>query len=158
MKNLPTRGRLLDIGTGGGFPGIPLKVMRPNQPMVLIDSVRKKITFVKSAIRQLRLDGIEALHTRAEDLWRQNADVREFEVIVCRALADLDAVVQMSMPLLSEKGCIVAYHGPHGGSQSPNGRLNLVLKGRQLHFRLSTVAYPLPFIRDNRCVSILKIV
>ena len=67
LDHIPPGGRLLDIGTGGGFPGIPLKVMRPDQPMTLIDGVRKKVNFVKHVIRALRLNRIEALHTRASE-------------------------------------------------------------------------------------------
>ena len=68
---LPEEGALLDIGTGGGFPGIPLKIMRPDLDMTLIDSVRKKISFVNHVIRQLHLPRIEALHVRAQTLAEQ---------------------------------------------------------------------------------------
>jgi 16S rRNA (guanine527-N7)-methyltransferase len=109
IKHIPLQGHLLDIGTGGGFPGIPLKVMRPDQPMTLIDGVRKKISFVKQAIRQLGLQGIEAHQMRAEDLGRRPSEATQYQVIVCRALTDLSAIVTLSTPLLAPGGSIVAY-------------------------------------------------
>jgi 16S rRNA (guanine527-N7)-methyltransferase len=157
LNHIPSEGRLLDIGSGGGFPGIPLKIMRPSQTMTLIDSVRKKINFVKSVIRLLGLDQIEALHTRAEELRLQNAHAHAYKVIVCRALADLNAVVHMAIPLLADGGSIVAFHGPRDASQYPDGRFSRSIRDRLFHFQTSRVIYQLPFLGDNRSVSILKV-
>jgi len=158
LSHIPSEGRLLDIGTGGGFPGIPLKIMRPAQAMTLIDSVRKKINFVKSVIRQLRLDQIEALHTRAEELWLQSVHAHNYEVIVSRALADLNVVVHMAMPLLADNGCIVAFQGPRGTGRYPDGRFSTMIKDRLYRFQLLTFTYKLPLLGDDRSVSILKFV
>ncbi len=158
LNQIPSEGPLLDIGTGGGFPGIPFKIMRPAQTMTLIDSVRKKINFVKSAIRQLHLDHIVALHTRAETLWIHSDHAHKYKVIVCRALAELNAVVGMAMPLLADDGCIVVFHGPRGARQYPQGRFSIKIKGRLFRFQLLTITYQLPFIGDGRSVSVLKVV
>lgn len=157
LKHIPAEGRLLDIGTGGGFPGIPLKIMRPSQSMTLIDGVRKKINFVKHVLRQLGLDGIEALHTRAEALWPQSAQAQKYETIVSRALADLNTVAQMATPLLAEEGCIVAYHGPRDASQYAGSQFSTLINDRLIRFRLSTITYQLPLLGDQRSVSILKV-
>jgi 16S rRNA (guanine527-N7)-methyltransferase len=147
-KHIPLKGPLLDIGTGGGFPGIPLKVMRPGQPMTLIDGVRKKISFVKQAIRQLGLQGIEAHQMRAEDLGRRPSEPTPYQVIVCRALTDLSAVVTLSMPLLAPGGSIVAYQGAENGDQDlkPDSLAGLAI---QFH------DYRLPISGDYRSVTIL---
>jgi 16S rRNA (guanine527-N7)-methyltransferase len=158
LNHIPSEGRLMDIGTGGGFPGIPLKIMRPSQAMTLIDSVRKKVNFVKSVIRQLDLDQIEALHTRAEDLRLHSAHAHSYAVIVCRALADLNAVVQMAIPLLADDGSVVVFHGPRGASQYPDDLFTVVLKDRIYQFQVLTFAYQLPLTGDSRSVTILKIV
>jgi 16S rRNA (guanine527-N7)-methyltransferase len=152
LDHIPCQGRLLDIGTGAGFPGIPLKIMRPAQTMTLIDSVRKKITFVKSVIRELELQGIEALHTRAEELGRDAAYRAKFEVIVCRALADPQAVVRLALPLLAANGRIVVFQGPSAGRQDTSGPF---LQDLTCRFKLSTVSYQLPFLGDERAVCIL---
>lgn len=157
LKHIPADGRLLDIGTGGGFPGIPLKVMRPRQTMTLIDSVRKKINFVKHVLRQLGLDRIEALQTRAEALKGHGIQAEKFEVIVSRALADLNTVAQTAIPLIADEGCIVAYHGPRDERHYSGRQFSTVIKDRPVRCRLWTVTYQLPFLGDNRTVSILKI-
>jgi 16S rRNA (guanine527-N7)-methyltransferase len=79
---------LLDIGSGGGFPGIPLKVVIPTLSITLIDASRKKVNFLKHVIRALRLDGIEALHIRAEELAAESDYRNHFNIITSRALAD----------------------------------------------------------------------
>jgi 16S rRNA (guanine527-N7)-methyltransferase len=148
IKHIPLQGHLLDIGTGGGFPGIPLKVMRPDQPMTLIDGVRKKISFIKQAIRQLGLQGIEAHQMRAEDLGRRPSEATQYQVIVCRALTDLSAIVTLSTPLLAPGGSIVAYQGAETGDLDfkPDG-----LAG----FAIQSHAYRLPISDDYRSVTIL---
>ncbi len=157
LNHIPAEGRLLDIGTGGGFPGIPLKIMRPRQTMTLIDSVRKKINFVKHVLRQLGLDRIDALHTRAEALAPDSVHAHKYEVIVSRALADLNAAAQMAVPLLSGEGCVVTYHGPRDASQYADSQFSTLIKDRLVRFHLSIVSYQLPYLGDQRSVSILKI-
>jgi 16S rRNA (guanine527-N7)-methyltransferase len=108
---IPENGNLLDIGTGGGFPGVPLKIFRPHQPMLLIDGVRKKVNFVKHVVRELQLERIEVEQIRAEDLIRHPAHPHRFDVIVGRALADADAMLQLAAPLLGPQGQLIVYQG-----------------------------------------------
>ena len=157
LSHIPSQGCLLDIGTGGGFPGIPLKIMRPRQPMTLIDGVRKKINFVKHVIRELDLNRIEALHTRAEDLKNRATHKAGFDVIVCRALADLNAVVHLALPMLRQDGCILAYHGPRAVIQDSDDMVNVSIKEHRGHLQRLTHTYRLPVFGDNRAVSILRI-
>jgi len=155
LHHIPDEGHLLDIGTGGGFPGIPLKIMRPRQPMTLIDSVRKKINFVKHVIRQMALNNIEALHTRAETLLKAGGQGR-YSVIVCRALADMTVAVELAAPLLSASGSIVVYQGRQGIDDSADPANCRVVVGGQ-RFQHSVISYPLPFLGDSRSVAILTL-
>lgn len=150
LHHIPADGPLLDIGTGGGFPGIPLKIMRPHQPMTLIDSVRKKISFVRHAIRELGLPAIDAHQSRAETFAQLQDVRRQFRVIVCRALSDLSRAVSLSEPLLAPQGCIVAYQGPQQNhSQGEGGAVELSGYHVQSH------RYRLPVLGDQRIVTIL---
>lgn len=153
MHHIPDNGHLLDIGTGGGFPGIPLKIMRPFQSMTLIDSVRKKIHFVKHVIRQLSLNDIQAHHTRAEAL-SEDSGVEKYAVIICRALADLDRAVRLAAPLLASDGKIILYQGPNEKAATSRSTQVYTLDG--ITYRQNAYSYSLPVFGDARKVTILE--
>lgn len=100
---------LLDIGSGAGFPVIPLKILRPEIAMLSVDAVAKKINFQRHIIRILHLQLIGATHSRVEDL--QNTYCRAFSVITSRAFTRLDHFVALAEPLLAEDGVLVALKG-----------------------------------------------
>jgi 16S rRNA (guanine527-N7)-methyltransferase len=102
---------LLDIGSGGGFPGIPLKVLIPSLSVILIDGSRKKVNFLKHIIRTLKLNHIEALHIRAEALAADPSYRNRFDVITGRALSSLESFVGLAMPLQAPGGNILALQG-----------------------------------------------
>jgi 16S rRNA (guanine527-N7)-methyltransferase len=156
LELLPTQGCLLDIGTGGGFPGLPLKVIRPELSMTLIDGIRKKVNFVKHVIRLLGLHDIEALQVRAEDLRRDTQFAGRFDIIVCRALADLDKVLDLAVPLLAPQGCVVTYQGPWQSGLTSDGIESTILIHGTRRFRTSVHDYRLPFIGDARSITILQ--
>ncbi len=101
--------RLLDIGSGAGLPVIPLKIIRPEIPMVSVDAVAKKIHFQRHVIRILNLQNIEAVHARIEDLHKTHS--HSFTVITSRAFTRLDRFVSLAAPLLSEGGVLIAMKG-----------------------------------------------
>jgi len=109
LKFIKTGSRLLDIGSGAGFPGIPLKIVEPTLKVTLLDSVNKKVTFMKHIITELDLTYIEAIHSRAEDL----AKTRKggFDVVISRALAGLSDFVKLGEPFLAKDGILIAMKG-----------------------------------------------
>lgn len=156
LAHIPIEGELLDMGTGGGFPGIPLKIMRPGQPMVLIDATRKKVNFVKQVIRELKLDYIEALHTRAEAMGMQEQHAGRYTVIVSRAVADLKVVAQLAEPLLAAGGMIVVFKGPRETLPDTLRLESSEGQGTDISFQVTSTAYHLPIIGDQRRVVLLK--
>ena len=100
---------LLDIGSGGGLPVIPLKIVKPETVMVSVDAVAKKINFQRHVIRLLGLQKIEAVHARIEDLHKTHAG--KFSLITSRAFTRLDNFVSLAAPLLAENGRIIAMKG-----------------------------------------------
>jgi 16S rRNA (guanine527-N7)-methyltransferase len=148
---IPQQGTLLDIGTGGGFPGVPLKILRPQQPMVLIDGVRKKINFVKQVLRELHLVNIEAIQARAEDFIRHHTGTGQFDIIVSRALADVDALFKLSVPLLKPEGRLVIYKGSATAASNPKIS---ELQYNGLRFDCSDMTFRLPFTGHLRTVLI----
>lgn len=95
---------VLDVGSGAGFPGIPLKIMRDDLKVTLIDSVNKKVLFLNEIINKLELKGIEAIHTRIEDL-----KDRKFDVVTSRAVALLNVLSEYCLPFVKTGGTMIAY-------------------------------------------------
>ncbi|MBC2704496.1 16S rRNA (guanine(527)-N(7))-methyltransferase RsmG [Desulfobacula sp.] len=133
---------LMDMGSGGGFPGIPIKIMRPSLNVVLIDSSRKKVNFLKHVIRMLHLENIEALHSRVEDLHENKAYENKFDAVISRAFTELSGFVELAVPLLNKKGTIYAMKGKHGRKEITPA----ILKD----FDLKTDHYQLPFEKSDR--------
>ncbi len=152
---------LLDIGSGGGFPGIPLKIVRPTLSVTLIDASRKKVSFLKHVIRTLNLQGIEALHVRAEDLADDPVNHRHFDVIVSRALGDLQSFVQQALPLLTKDGLILALKGRV--DQVEVTELKSMVPqaphtpdSAQRHYALTLEKYRLPFTQAERSMIAIR--
>jgi 16S rRNA (guanine527-N7)-methyltransferase len=97
---LVDRPRIMDLGCGGGLPGIPLKIFLPDSEFVLLDSTRKKIMTVQDIIMTLGIDGISAVWGRAEEVASQNNLVSHFDYIVARAVAPLNDLIKWSIPFL----------------------------------------------------------
>ena len=100
---------LIDVGTGAGFPGIPIKIMWPNTKVTLLDSLDKRVGFLKEVIEELDLEGIEAVHGRAED-FGQDANYRgQFDLCVSRAVANLATLSEYCVPFVKDQGIFVSY-------------------------------------------------
>jgi 16S rRNA (guanine527-N7)-methyltransferase len=106
--------RLLDLGSGGGFPGIPLKIALPRLRVLSVDAVQKKIAFQRHVVRHLGLEGFEAHHGRVEQLSRQPGCGAAFDVVVSRAFTSLSAFAALALPFLAAEGRIVAMKGAEG--------------------------------------------
>lgn len=102
---------VLDLGTGGGFPGIPLKTVRPSLEMTLVDASAKKINFSRQVIRVLGLSGISAIQSRAEDLAPRSEYAGRFDAVISRAFSSLGHFVGLAGPLVREGGQLLAMKG-----------------------------------------------
>lgn len=100
---------LCDIGTGAGFPGIVLKILFPNLKVTLIDSLNKRIEFLKIVIKELNLKNIEVIHTRAEEYAKEK--IEKFDIVTSRAVAPLNILLELSMPLLKVNKYFISYKG-----------------------------------------------
>ncbi len=149
---IPDGARLLDIGSGAGFPGIPLKMLKPSITVLLIDAVRKKINFLKHVLRILGLENIEARQIRTENLLKGTGQAASFDVIISRALSDLPPFVKSALPLLAKQGTIIAMKGKVDEKELDAVRADA--PGDQ--YSLEVVRYRLPSIRAPRSIVILK--
>jgi 16S rRNA (guanine527-N7)-methyltransferase len=114
LRFLPGGGKLrvVDVGAGAGFPGLPLKICRPNIAITLVESIRKKVLFLQHIVRQLDLTNVVVVNERAEQLANSPGLDGLFDVAVVRAVGSLADLVALCFPLLRPRGMLVAYKGP----------------------------------------------
>lgn len=105
--------RLLDIGTGAGMPGIPLKIYNSEMNVTLIDSVNKKVMVLKDVIEKLNLKKIEALHVRAEELARNSSYRENFDIVTTRAVSNLATITEYMLPFIKVGGEAICMKGPN---------------------------------------------
>ena len=103
---------ICDVGTGGGFPGVPLAVCYPEKAFVLMDSLGKRVRIVQQLCDELRVSNVTAVHGRAEDLARQEAYRDGFDLCVSRAVANMRVLCEYCMPFVRSDGFFIAYKGP----------------------------------------------
>lgn len=101
--------KMADVGTGGGFPGLPIKIYLPDIELTLIESSKKKAMFLKSVIRSLGLSGLEVIDRRAEELGGVNEYREKYDLVLSRYVAQLATLVEYSLPLVKVGGLFVAY-------------------------------------------------
>ncbi len=101
--------KLIDVGTGAGFPGIPLKILYPDVTVLLLDSLQKRIGFLETVISELGLTGITAVHGRAEELSRKEEYREKYDVCVSRAVARLSSLCEFCLPFVKVNGQFLAY-------------------------------------------------
>ncbi|MBU4315893.1 MAG: 16S rRNA (guanine(527)-N(7))-methyltransferase RsmG [Proteobacteria bacterium] len=102
---------VLDMGSGGGFPGIPLKILKPSLAMTLVDSSVKKVSFLKHVIRTLKLENCEAVYGRLEALGLLEVYREKYQTVVSRSFAPLDRLIPRGLPFLAPHGRIIALKG-----------------------------------------------
>lgn len=101
--------KIIDVGTGAGFPGIPIKIAFPNTRIVLLDSLNKRVGFLNEVIKELKLDGIETIHGRAEDYGKDSKYREEFDISTSRAVANLTTLAEYCIPFVKIGGCFIPY-------------------------------------------------
>ncbi len=147
---MPTGSRVIDIGTGAGFPGIPLSIYDPSLRVVLLESVGKKVAFLKDVKRSLGLSGINIHHGRAEKVDREMRG--RFDRVTFRALGSIDAVVFFGTPYLDIGGEMVIMKGPRGKKEWEDYS-NRYPEDMEL---LLTRELELPFSGEKRVIIVAK--
>ncbi|RII28624.1 MAG: 16S rRNA (guanine(527)-N(7))-methyltransferase RsmG [Geobacter sp.] len=151
LRAISARGSLLDIGSGGGFPALPVKIARHDLQVVSVDAVEKKIIFQRHAARLLGLHHFDALHVRGEELAGKYAG--HFDWVVSRAFSDIPTFVRMALPLLKESGKIVAMKGKGGRDEAHAAEHPLADMGARV---TEVMEFPLPVSGDARSLVVIE--
>lgn len=104
--------KIIDVGTGGGFPGLPLKIYNKELDVTLLDSLNKRIIFLNEVIKSLELKRINAIHGRAEELGRKEEYREQYDICISRAVASLDTLSEYCMPFVKKGGYFISMKGP----------------------------------------------
>lgn len=129
--DVPLNSSIIDVGTGAGFPGIVLKIARPDIKLTLLDSLKKRLTFLENVLSELGLEA-ELIHSRAED-GAQDIDLREgFDFSVSRAVAQLNVLSEYCLPYVRLSGSFVALKGPDADNEIANAKRAMQCLGGKL--------------------------
>ena len=145
--------RVIDVGCGGGFPSMPLKLAAPSLEMTLMDSLQKRLTFLDGAIEALNLQKIKTLHLRAEDAGKDPLHREQYDKAVSRAVAELSKLCEYCLPLVKVGGALIAYKGATAEEElarAKNAIGQLGGKVEKLHL------YTLPEEEDKRAIIIIR--
>ena len=112
-KYIKEANNVMDIGTGAGFPGIPLKLLNKDINFILVDSLNKRISFLEEIKKELKLDKIELIHARVEDLAKNEAYREKMNIVVSRAVANLSTLLEYMLPLAKIGGTCICMKGPN---------------------------------------------
>ena len=160
LHHIPPNAALLDIGSGGGFPGLPLKISMPSLSATLIDASRRKVNFLKHVIRTLKLNNVTARHIRAEDLSAESLSVKQFDVIISRAFSSLNHFLKQALPLLAEDGTVMALKGDVDQDELESlqgraaGKAGITILTRQYSVRVEK--FRLPYIHAARSIILIR--
>ncbi|UBV42522.1 16S rRNA (guanine(527)-N(7))-methyltransferase RsmG [Deinococcus taeanensis] len=151
--HLNGEGQVLDLGTGAGFPALPLAIMQPGATFTPLDSIRKKIDFVRGAADALNLPNVTPLVGRAETLGRDPEHRERYDRVVCRAVAALPILAELALPLLRPGGLVVAQKGPISEEELRAGRR----AAGEVGGRVTEVdAFTLPVLGDARTLIVMQ--
>lgn len=125
-------GRVIDVGTGAGFPGLVLKIMQPDIKLTLLDSLNKRLTFLKDVTEQIGISDVEFIHSRAED-GGHKPELREgFDTVVSRAVAAMPLLSELCLPYVKKNGYFLALKGPAAEEEVSNASRAINILGGEL--------------------------
>lgn len=153
LPYLPSSGSILDIGSGAGIPGLPLKIARPEFEVHLLESKAKKVSFLKDMIRKLGLKGVDVCRGRAEQRDDLLKLFHSYDIVAARALAPLKKTISICSPYMEAGSLLVTFKGPRVDWEIEDGKKLI----EQLNFRISKkIPYVLPETERKRYLLILK--
>ncbi len=145
---IPDTAKVIDIGTGAGFPGIPLKILKKDLSITLLDSLNKRITFLEEVIRNLSLENIQAVHARAEELAHKEEYREQYDIAVSRAVAPMHTLLEYMLPYVKIGGKCICMKGPNLQEESKDLQNCLETLGGKIE-KIEEIVLPETEIKRN---------
>ncbi len=145
--------RVIDVGTGAGFPGLVLKIARPEIKLTLLDSLKKRLNFLGDVCAELNIGGVELVHARAEDCGRSAQYRGRFDTVVSRAVARLSALTELCVPFLRGGGYFLALKGPAADEEIKDAKRAIAILGGKTE---SVYEADIPFTDLRHKIVIIK--
>ena len=120
--DIPQGASVIDVGTGAGFPGLVLKIARPDIKLTLLDSLNKRLIFLNEVITALNLEKIKTVHLRAEEAGKSKAHREKYDIATARAVAALPVLLEYCTPLVKKGGSFIAMKGPSAAEEAENSK------------------------------------
>lgn len=123
---------IIDVGTGGGFPGIPLAIVYPEKNFLLIDSLNKRLKVIAEIVDKIGIKNVEVLHGRAEDIAKNKLYRENFDICVSRAVANLTSLSELCIPFVKKEGLFIAYKGPSAYTEMEEAKKAINILGGEI--------------------------
>lgn len=151
IKDYISGKKILDIGSGAGFPGIPLKILNDNLELTLIDAVNKKVSFINDSIDKLELKKAIAIHGRAEDLGHNVIYRESFDTVVSRAVANMSTLVEYMLPFVKLGGLCLCMKGPDSEEEINDSKKAIKILGGKIE-----KIYNYEYEGNKRCLVVIS--
>lgn len=152
-KYIKENKKLIDVGTGAGFPGIPLKIIREDIEITLLDSLNKRVNFLNEVIEQLKLKKITAIHSRAEELGKNKKYRENFDYATSRAVANLSTLAEYLMPFVKLNGACISMKGFNVETEIEESKKAILILGGEIK---NIEKFQLPKSDINRNIIIIN--
>ena len=129
QKYIVKNKKIVDIGTGAGFPGIPLAIMNESNNFVLVDSLNKRINFLNDVKEKIKLENMEAIHSRAEEFCQNKKYREKFDIAVSRAVANLSTLSEYCIPFIAKNGKFISYKSSISSEEIQNAKSAIKILG-----------------------------
>lgn len=153
VMDIPQNAKVIDVGTGAGFPSLPIKIMRPDMELCLLDSLNKRVNFLKIVGKDLKLKKVSYIHARAEDGARQEDLRGNFDICLSRALANMSTLLEYCIPYVKVGGKLICLKGPTAFEEVEKAAKAIEILGCEVEKILDVT---IPFTELNHKIIVIK--
>lgn len=148
---IPQNANVIDVGTGGGFPGVPLKILRPDIKITLLDSLQKRVNFLKEVVKMLGLENVECVHARAEDYAKEKRE--KFDISLSRAVASVPTLSEYLIPFVKVGGKVIMYKSQKADEELAEGQKAIKTFGGNVD---KIIPFKLEEVESERNIVVIK--